>query len=228
MKYFTYKKNNIKYPLADYELTPDVAIVDPQFVMTVPPHVTADTGMDVFTHAIEAYVSIMANDYTDGLALKAIDLVFKYLPRVYRAGNDEEAREKMHNASAIAGMAFANAFLGINHSLAHKIGPEFHIPHGRANAILMPHVIRYKAIKPRKHAFSQKYEHFIADERYAHIARMFGLPASTVEEGVESLVQAIIALGKELNINMSIAGQGVEQEVFEEVVGTLAERAFED
>ncbi|MED3621925.1 bifunctional acetaldehyde-CoA/alcohol dehydrogenase, partial [Bacillus thuringiensis] len=201
----TDKKNNIKYPLADYELTPDVAIIDPQFVMTVPPHVTADTGMDVLTHAIEAYVSIMANDYTDGLALKAIDLVFKYLPRAYKNGNDEEAREKMHNASAIAGMAFANAFLGINHSLAHKLGPEFHIPHGRANAILMPHVIRYNAIKPRKHALFPKYEHFVADERYAYIARTLGLPASTVEEGVESLVQAIISLGKELNINMSIA-----------------------
>ncbi|EMJ6442584.1 bifunctional acetaldehyde-CoA/alcohol dehydrogenase [Bacillus cereus] len=224
----TDKKNNIKYPLADYELTPDVAIVDPQFVMTVPPHVTADTGMDVLTHAIEAYVSVMANDYTDGLALKAIDLVFKYLPRAYKDGNDEEAREKMHNASAIAGMAFANAFLGINHSLAHKIGPEFHIPHGRANAILMPHVVRYNAIKPRKHALFPKYEHFVADERYAHIARMLGLPASSAAEGVESLVQAIIELGKSLNINMSIAGQGVDKEQFEEVVGVLAERAFED
>ncbi|PFK73624.1 bifunctional acetaldehyde-CoA/alcohol dehydrogenase [Bacillus cereus] len=224
----TDKKNNIKYPLADYELTPDVAIVDPQFVMTVPPHVTADTGMDVLTHAIEAYVSVMANDYTDGLALKAIDLVFKYLPRAYKDGNDEEAREKMHNASAIAGMAFANAFLGINHSLAHKIGPEFHIPHGRANAILMPHVVRYNAIKPRKHALFPKYEHFVADERYAHIARMLGLPVSSVAEGVESLVKAIIELGKSLNINMSIAGQGVDKEQFEEVVGVLAERAFED
>ncbi|MGA5661556.1 bifunctional acetaldehyde-CoA/alcohol dehydrogenase [Bacillus bombysepticus] len=224
----TDKKNNIKYPLADYELTPDVAIVDPQFVMTVPPHVTADTGMDVLTHAIEAYVSVMANDYTDGLALKAIDLVFKYLPRAYKDGNDEEAREKMHNASAIAGMAFANVFLGINHSLAHKIGPEFHIPHGRANAILMPHVVRYNAIKPRKHALFPKYEHFVADERYAHIARMLGLPASSAAEGVESLVQAIIELGKSLNINMSIAGQGVDKEQFEEVVGVLAERAFED
>ncbi len=224
----TDKKNNIKYPLADYELTPDVAIVDPQFVMTVPPHVTADTGMDVLTHAIEAYVSVLANDYTDGLALKAIDLVFKYLPRAFKDGHDEEAREKMHNASAIAGMAFANAFLGINHSLAHKIGPEFHIPHGRANAILMPHVIRYNAIKPRKHALFPKYEHFVADERYAHIARMLRLPASSAAEGVESLVKAIIDLGKSLNINMSIAGQGVAKDQFEEVVGLLAERAFED
>lgn len=224
----TDKKNNIKYPLADYELTPDVAIVDPQFVMTVPPHITADTGMDVLTHAIEAYVSIMANDYTDGLALKAIQLVFEYLPRAYKDGSDAEAREKMHNASAIAGMAFANAFLGINHSLAHKLGAAFHIAHGRSNAILMPHVIRYNGKKPYKHALFPKYEHFVADERYAQIARVLGLPARTVEEGVESLVQAVIKLGKELNIPMSIAAQNVNKEVFESQVMELAERAFED
>ncbi len=224
----TDKQNNIKYPLADYELTPDVAIVDPQFVMTVPPHITADTGMDVLTHAIEAYVSILANDYTDGLALKAIQLVFEYLPRAYKNGSDAEAREKMHNASAIAGMAFANAFLGINHSLAHKLGAAFHIAHGRSNAILMPHVVRYNAKKPYKHALFPKYEHFVADERYAQIARVLGLPARTVEEGVESLVQAIIKLGKELNIPMSIAAQNVNKEVFESQVMELAERAFED
>lgn len=224
----TDKQNNIKYPLADYELTPDVAIVDPQFVMTVPPHITADTGMDVLTHAIEAYVSILANDYTDGLALKAIQLVFEYLPRAYKNGSDAEAREKMHNASAIAGMAFANAFLGINHSLAHKLGAAFHIAHGRSNAILLPHVIRYNAKKPYKHALFPKYEHFVADERYAQIARVLGLPARTVEEGVESLVQAIIKLGKELDIPMSIAAQQVNKEVFESQVMELAERAFED
>ncbi|MFB9762464.1 bifunctional acetaldehyde-CoA/alcohol dehydrogenase [Ectobacillus funiculus] len=224
----TDKQNNIKYPLADYELTPDVAIVDPQFVMTVPPHITADTGMDVLTHAIEAYVSVLANDYTDGLALKAIQLVFEYLPRAYKNGSDAEAREKMHNASAIAGMAFANAFLGINHSLAHKLGAAFHIAHGRSNAILLPHVIRYNAKKPYKHALFPKYEHFVADERYTHIARVLGLPARTVEEGVESLVQAIIKLGKELDIPMSIAAQQVNKEMFESQVMELAERAFED
>ncbi|MGM9926840.1 MAG: bifunctional acetaldehyde-CoA/alcohol dehydrogenase [Bacillus sp. (in: firmicutes)] len=225
----TDKTNNVKYPLADYELTPDVAIIDPQFVMTVPPSVTADTGMDVLTHAIEAYVSNMANDYTDGLALKAIELVFKYLPRAYRNGsNDELAREKMHNASTIAGMAFANAFLGINHSLAHKIGPEFNIPHGRANAILLPHVIRYNATKPTKFTAFPKYEHFIADERYAEIARMLGLPCKTTAEGVESLVQAIIKLAKEMNVPMSIAECGVTKEQFESRVDYLADRAFED
>ena len=225
----TDKTNNVKYPLADYELTPDVAIIDPQFVMSVPPAVTADTGMDVLTHAIEAYVSNMANDYTDGLAIKAIQLVFEYLPRAYRNGsNDEIAREKMHNASTIAGMAFANAFLGINHSLAHKIGPEFNIPHGRANSILLPHVIRYNAKKPTKFTAFPKYEHFIADERYAEIARVLGLPCKTTEEGVESLVQAIIKLAKEMNIPTSIAACGVSKEEFESKVDYLADRAFED
>ncbi|MCT8136815.1 bifunctional acetaldehyde-CoA/alcohol dehydrogenase [Anaerobacillus sp. CMMVII] len=224
----TDKENNVKYPLADYELTPDVAIIDPQFVMTVPKHVTADTGMDVLTHAIEAYVSIMANDYTDGLAMKAIQLVFKHLPTAYRNGSDEVAREKMHNASTIAGMAFANAFLGINHSLAHKLGAEFHIPHGRANTILMPHVIRYNATKPKKFTAFPKYEHFIADERYAEIARMLGLPSRTTEEGVESLIQAIIKLAKELDIPMSIQACGVTQKDFEAKVGQLSDRAFED
>lgn len=224
----TDKKNNVKYPLADYELTPDVAIVDPQFVMTMPKHITADTGMDVLTHAIEAYVSNMANDYTDGLALKAIQLVFEYLPRAYKNGNDEVAREKMHNASTIAGMAFANAFLGINHSLAHKLGAEFHIPHGRANTILMPHVIRYNAQKPKKFTAFPKYEHFVADQRYAQIARLLGLPAKTTEEGVESLVQAIIKLAKELDMPLSIAATGVSKEEFESKVEQLAELAFED
>ncbi|PGL69673.1 bifunctional acetaldehyde-CoA/alcohol dehydrogenase [Bacillus sp. AFS055030] len=224
----TDKANNIKYPLADYELTPDVAIIDAQFVSTVPKSITADTGMDVLTHAIEAYVSVLANDYTDGLALQAIKLVFKYLPKAYENGNDLEAREKMHNASAIAGMAFANAFLGINHSLAHKIGAEFHIPHGRANAILMPHVIRYNAKKPTKFTAFPKYKHFIADERYAEIARFLGLPATTTQEGVESLIAAVINLAKELNINMSIEAQGVTEKEFLEKVSYLADRAFED
>jgi acetaldehyde dehydrogenase / alcohol dehydrogenase len=224
----TDKKANIKYPLADYELTPDVAIIDPQFVMTVPKVVTADTGMDVLTHAIEAYVSVMANDYTDGLAMKAIQLVFEYLPRAYRDGSDEVAREKMHNASTIAGMAFANAFLGINHSLAHKLGAEFHIAHGRANTVLMPHIIRYNATKPKKFAAFPKYEHYIADTRYAEIAKMLDLPARTTEEGVESLVQAIIKLAKELEIPMSLETNGIDPAEFESKVDYLADKAFED
>lgn len=224
----TDKEENLKYPLADYELTPDVAIIDPQFVMTVPKHITADTGMDVLTHAFEAYVSCMANDYTDGLAMKAIQLIFEYLPRAYSNGSDEVAREKVHNASTIAGMAFANAFLGINHSLAHKLGAEFHIAHGRANTILMPHVIRYNATKPKKFTAFPKYAHFVADKRYAEIARTLGLPARTTEEGVESLVQAVIRLAEELEISMSIKANNVEEALFESKVEYLAERAFED
>ncbi|MEC3608272.1 bifunctional acetaldehyde-CoA/alcohol dehydrogenase [Bacillus glycinifermentans] len=224
----TDKEANTKYPLADYELTPDVAIIDPQFVMTVPKHITADTGMDVLTHAIESYVSCMANDYTDGLAMKAIQLVFEYLPRAYKNGSDEIAREKMHNASTIAGMAFSNAFLGINHSLAHKLGAEFHIAHGRANAVLLPHVIRYNAAKPTKFTAFPKYNHFVADKRYAEIARTLGLPAKTTEEGVESLIKAIVALAKELDIPMSLKQNGIDAAEFESKIDIMADRAFED
>ncbi len=219
---------DIKYPLADYELTPDVAIIDPSFVMTMPKSITADTGMDVLTHAIEAYVSNMANDYTDGLAIKAIQLVFEYLPKAYHNGNDELAREKMHNASTIAGMAFSNAFLGLNHSIAHKLGGAFGIPHGRMNAILLPHVIRYNAQKPTKFATFPKYEHFIADERYAEIAKALGLPARTTEEGVESLVNEIIKLAKGINIPMSMKENGVKEEELEAQITELADKAFED
>jgi len=160
--------------------------------------------------------------------MKAIQLVFEYLPRAYRNGNDEEAREKVHNASTIAGMAFANAFLGINHSLAHKLGAEFHIAHGRANAVLLPHVIRYNATKPKKFTAFPKYNHFKADKCYAEIARTLGLPAATTEEGVESLVQAIIRLAHELEVPMSLAANGIDQEEFESKVDLLADRAFED
>ncbi|WHZ04613.1 bifunctional acetaldehyde-CoA/alcohol dehydrogenase [Neobacillus sp. YX16] len=222
------KKANIKYPLADFQLTPDLAIIDPQFVMTVPKHVTADTGIDVLTHAIEAYVSVLANDFTDGLALKAIQLVFEYLPKAYCNGTDELAREKMHNASTIAGMAFANSFLGINHSLAHALGAEFNIAHGRANAIMLPHVIRFNAQKPNKFMTYPKYEHFIADQRYAEIAKILGLPAKTTEEGVESLVQAIMKLIVELELPTSIEEAGISKSVFEEKINILAEHAFDD
>ncbi|NLO83038.1 MAG: bifunctional acetaldehyde-CoA/alcohol dehydrogenase [Clostridiales bacterium] len=224
----TDRKNNIKYPLADYELTPDVAIIDPNFVMTVPPHITADTGMDVLTHAIEAYVSVMASDYTDALAIKAIQLVFEYLSRAYKDGTDREAREKMHNASCIAGMAFTNAFLGINHSLAHKLGGEFHIPHGRANAIMLPHVIEYNAQKPTKFTAWPKYKYYIADQKYAEIARYLGLPASTTEEGVKSLIDAIRKLMKELNMPLTLAECGIPKDEFAAKIKEMADRAFED
>ncbi|WP_397379362.1 bifunctional acetaldehyde-CoA/alcohol dehydrogenase [Paenibacillus sp. YYML68] len=216
-----------KYPLADYELTPDVAIIDPDYVYTLPKVAVADTGMDVLTHAIEAYVSVMANDYTDGLSMKAIQLVFDNLEKSYATG-DPVAREKMHNASTIAGMAFANAFLGINHSLAHKWGGEFHTAHGRTNAILMPHVIKYNASKPTKFASFPKYDHFIADQRYAEIGRMLGLPARTTEEGVASLIMAVRKLGQAVGIPASFAELGIDPVLFESRVEELADRAFED
>ncbi|GAB6990459.1 bifunctional acetaldehyde-CoA/alcohol dehydrogenase [Paenibacillus pini] len=220
-------QGNTKYPLADYELTPDVAIIDPEYVYTLPKTAVADTGMDVLTHAIEAYVSVMASDYTDGLAIKAIQLVFQYLEKSALTA-DPLAREKMHNASTLAGMAFANAFLGINHSLAHKWGGQYHTAHGRTNAILMPHVIRYNAKKPTKFASFPKYTHFIADERYAEIARILGLPARTTEEGVTSLINAIRDLNRILGIEESFQELGFDPKDFESRVDYLADRAFED
>lgn len=220
-------QGNTKYPLADYELTPDVAIIDPEYVMTLPKTVVADTGVDVLTHAIEAYVSVMANDFTDGLAMKAIQLVFKYLKSSYEVG-DELSREKMHNASTIAGMAFSNSFLGINHSLAHKFGAQFHTSHGRTNAVLLPHVIKYNAQKPTKFMSFPKYSHFIADERYAEIARVLGLPARTTEEGVNSLIEAIRDLNRSVGMKESFQEMGVNQNEFDSVVDYLADRAFED
>ncbi|MBJ6362276.1 bifunctional acetaldehyde-CoA/alcohol dehydrogenase [Paenibacillus sp. GCM10012307] len=221
------REGNTKYPLADYELTPDVAIIDPDFVYSLPKTAVADTGMDVLTHAIEAYVSVMANDYTDGLALQAIRLVFQYLEQSYHEA-DPVGREKMHNASTIAGMAFANAFLGINHSLAHKWGGQYHTAHGRTNAILLPHVIKYNAGKPTKFASFPKYARFIADERYAEIARMLGLPANTKEEGVRSLIEAIRKLNRSLGIPESFSELGFDKADFEAKVAGLADRAFED
>ena len=224
----TDKENNKKYPLADYELTPDVAIVDPDLVMSLPQTITADTGMDVLTHAIEAYVSNMASDYTDGLAEKAVELVFKNLREAYNHGDNALAREKMHNASTIAGMAFTNAFLGINHSLAHKIGAEFHLPHGRINAILLPYVIRYNSQKPTKFVSFPKYEYFIADQKYADLSRRMNFPAYTNEEGVNSLITEIQKLNADLNIPKSFKEAGINEQEFLEKVDMLADRAFED
>ena len=218
----------MKYPLADYELTPDVAIIDPQFVRTMPKAITADTGMDVLTHAIEAYVSVLASDYTNGLAMKAIELVFKYLRRSYNDPEDFVAREKMHNASCIAGMAFTNAFLGINHSLAHKLGGEYHIPHGRANALLLPHVIAYNAQTPTKFAIFPKYGKFVADERYAQISRYLGFGGATKEEQIANLIKEVKTLMKDLGIPMTIAQTGVDEKEFLSKLDGLSERAFED
>lgn len=224
----TDKQKDIKYPLADYQLTPDIAIIDPELVMTVPKGVTADTGLDVLTHAIEAYVSVLASDYTDALALKAIELVFRYLPRAYANGSEREAREKMHNASTLAGMAFTNAFLGINHSLAHVLGAKFHVAHGRANAILLPHVIAYNASQPTKLVAYPQYEKYRAPERYAEIARFLGLPAATVEEGVASLIEAVRQLMTQVDIPLTLAACGINAAAFEQQIPTMADIAFGD
>ena len=221
------KQHNRKYPLADYSLTPTVAIVDPAFVMTVPPHVVADTGMDVLTHAVEAYVSTLANDYTDGLALQAIKIVFQYLESSVKNA-DFESREKMHNASTMAGMAFANAFLGISHSMAHKIGGYFHTVHGRTNAILLPYVIRYNGTRPAKTATWPKYNYYHADEKYQDIARLLGLPAATPEEAVSAFAQAVYELGERVGIKMSFRDQGIDEKTWMAAAEEIAYLAYED
>ena len=223
------KANNKKYPLADYSLTPSVAIIDPAFTTNLPASITADTGMDVLTHATEALVATLASDFTDGLALQAIQMVFEYLPRAVKNGrNDLEASEKMHNASAMAGMAFANAFLGMCHSMAHKVGGVYHVPHGRTNAILLPHVIRYNGQKPDKTATWPKYNYYRADQLYAKCAAMLGYKFDTVEEGVELYAQAVMNLGKECGIDMNFAGQGIEEETWMNSLHDLAMLAYED
>ncbi len=225
----TDKKKGIKYPLADYAVTPNVAIIDPQFVVSLPKRATADTGLDVLTHAIEAYISNMANDYTDGLALQAMDLVFAYLKRAYQNGQfDLKAREKMHNASCIAGMAFTNAFLGLNHSMAHKLGGDYHIPHGRANAILLPYIVKYNSLKPNKFVPFPKYERFIADEKLAKAARFLGFGGKNNEESIDNLINAIRQLMRDMDMPMSIKETGVDEKLFMDNVEALAEKAHDD
>lgn len=223
----TDSENHVKYPLADYALTPTVAIVDAQFVDTVPRRTAADSGLDALTHAIESYVSVMASDYSRGLSIRAGQLIFENLRKAILE-DDPEAKENMHNASAMAGMAFANAMLGIVHSLSHKCGAEFDIAHGRTNVIFLPHVIRYNATKPYKHAIFPKYESYRADKDLADFARFMGLPASTVEEGVQSLIDAVTTLANDLGIELSLKANGATKEHLDSVIDELAYRAFED
>lgn len=223
------KIKHLKFPLADYSLTPTVAIIDPALVMKLPAQVAADSGMDVLTHAIEAYVSIMATDYSDALAMQAIKMVFKYLARSVKKGaSDAQAREKMHNASTIAGMAFANAYLGMAHSLAHKIGAEFHTVHGRTCATVLPYVIRYNGTKPEKPGLWPRYQYYDADERYAELAHMIGLKFDTVQEGVEKFAQAVYDLGIEVGMPMNFKDQGINQKEWESKLEDLAYKAYED
>lgn len=224
------QNGNVKYPLADYAVRPDVAIIDPQFVWNLPKAATRDTGLDVLTHAIEAYVSVMASDYTDGLALQAIGMVFEYLPRAYKNGAaDPVAREKMHNASCIAGMAFTNAFLGLNHSMAHKLGGEFHIPHGRANAVILPYVIAYNAQKPTKFTAFPKYETFIADKKYAKNRRIHRMARPYYRRKRPKPDQSGLPLrARSWTAPTSIKECGVDEKLFFDRLPALAERAHED
>lgn len=218
-----------KYPLADYALTPSVAIVDPVLATDLPPAITADSGFDALTHAIESYVSVYASDFTDGLALQAVKMIFGYLGRAVTDGaHDPEAREKMHNAGTIAGMAFGSAFLGIVHAMSHTLGATFHIAHGRTNAVLLPHVIRYNGSIPGKLTGWPKYESYRAPERFQDIARMLGLPAATAPEGVESLAQAVEQLRRDVGIEESFQQIGVDEQAFLDAVPQQSLNAYQD
>lgn len=225
----TDKETGIKWPLADYELMPDMAIVDTDNMMSAPKGLTSASGIDVMTHAIEAYVSMMASDYTDGLALRAIKLVFDYLPRAYRDGNDVEARDHMANASCMAGMAFANAFLGVNHSLAHKLGAFHHIPHGIANALVLTDVMRYNADEvPTKMGTFPQYQYPKTLARYAEIGRFVGLTGKDDKEVFEKLLDKLEELKKIIEIKPTIKDYGVDEKYFLETLDEMSEQAFND
>jgi len=224
----TDKARGRKVTLADYSLSPDVAIVDPQFVMSMPKGLTADTGIDCLTHALEAGVSSYASPYTDSNAMQAIRLVFKYLPIAYENPRDEEARSMMHNAACIAAMAFSNASVGVNHALAHAFGARFGVAHGRANALMLPHVIAYNAAVPTKFMPSPYTQGYTAHKKYATMADLLGLGGHTVEEKVTNLIAAIEKLLDQLEFPRSIAELGISKEEFDRAVPELVKIAFED
>ena len=226
----TDEKTGVKYPLADYELTPDMAIVDAELMMNMPKGLTSASGIDALTHAIEAYVSVLASEFTNGQALEAIRLIFKYLPDAYNNGRvDVKAREKMAHASTMAGMAFANAFLGVCHSMAHKLGAEHHIAHGVANAVLINHTIKFNAVdNPRKQAAFPQYKYPNAKWRYAKIADYLNLGGNTEDEKVDNLIKAIEELKAKVGIPASIAECGVSKQVFYASLDKMSEEAFDD
>ncbi|MGT2785069.1 1-propanol dehydrogenase PduQ [Streptococcus merionis] len=221
----TDSKKGTKYPLVTKEILPDVAILDAELVLSLPANITADTGMDVLTHAFEAYVSTAATDFSDALAEKAIKLVFEYLPRAYKDGNDVEAREKMHVASTLAGMAFNTASLGLNHGIAHAAGAKFHVPHGRLNSILMPHIIRYNAnvLDRGRQPINKE-----AAARYQDIAKLLGYSASNPALGVRQLVDAVRKLQKQLEMPTSLKEYGVTLDDFELYKDEIATAAIKD
>ena len=222
----TDSETHVKYPLADYALTPNIAIVDSQFVETVPAKTTAWTGLDVLCHATESYVSVMATDYTRGWSLQTIKGVMENLPKSVQG--DKLARRKMHDFSTMAGMAFGQAFLGINHSLAHKMGGAFGLPHGLLIAIAMPQVIRFNAKRPQKLALWPHYETYHATKDYADIARFIGLKGNTDEELAEAYAKKVIELAHECGVKLSLKDNGVTREEFDKAVDDLARLAYED
>ena len=219
-----------KYPLADYELMPKMAIIDADMHMTAPKGLTSASGIDAVTHALEAYASMMATDYTDGLALRALQMIFEYLPRAYDNGpNDPVAREKMANAATMAGMAFANAFLGVNHSLAHKLGAFHHIPHGIANALVLTDVMRYNADEvPTKMGTFPQYQYPKTLARYAEIGRFVGLTGKDDKEVFEKLLDKLEELKKIIEIKPTIKDYGVDEKYFLETLDEMSEQAFND
>src|ERR1700758_349392 len=224
----TDKERGRKVTLADYSLSPDVSIVDPQFVMSMPKGLTADTGIDCLTHALEAAVSIYASPYTDSSAMQAIRLVFKYLPIAFEHPHDEEARSMMHNAACIAAIAFSNASVGVNHALAHAFGAHFGVAHGRANALMLPHVIAYNADVPAKFMPSPYTQGYVAHKKYAKVADLLGLGGHTVDQKVKNLIAATERLLDQLAFPRSIAELGISKQEFEGAVPDLDEIAFAD
>jgi acetaldehyde dehydrogenase/alcohol dehydrogenase len=226
----TDEQTGVKYPLADYELLPNMAIIDTDFHMSAPKGLTAASGIDAVTHAVEAYAAMLATDYTDGLALQALKNIFKYLPRAYENGQtDVEAREKMANAATIAGMAFANAFLGICHSMAHKLGAFHHLPHGVANALMIEEVLRFNASEaPAKMGTFSQYDHPHTLARYAEIADFLGLGGKSDKEKLENLIKAINDLKETVGIKKTIKDYGIDEKVFLENLDEMVEQAFDD
>ena len=226
----TDQNTGVKYPLADYQLLPKMAIVDTDNMMSQPKGLTSASGLDVLVHALEAYASVMATDFTDGLALRAIQNIFTYLPACYDNGlNEPVAREKMANASTMAGMAFANAFLGVCHSMAHKLGAFHHLPHGVANAVLLTDVMRYNADpRPQKMGTFSQYAYPHTLERYAEVARFLGLSGNSDEELLEQLIAKIEALKERVGIKKTIRDYGVKEEDFLATLDEMVEQAFDD
>lgn len=225
----TDEKTGTKYPLADYQLLPNMAIIDTDNMMSAPKGLTSASGIDALTHALEAYASVMATDYTDGLALKAIKNIFTYLPTAYEDGSDVTAREKMADASTMAGMAFANAFLGVCHSMAHKLGSYHHLPHGVANALLITEVMRFNvAAAPRKMGTFSQYQYPHALERYAECAHFIGICGKDDEETLERFIKAIEELKDKVGIKKTIKDYGVDEKYFLDTLDSMVEDAFDD